>query len=88
MRIGDVNSGAGKPLHGKSARIVITIGMPAFIYRFFFGAHGLRNLKRNILGFCGVRPITSTLIGMIERKDPRMHERWLKTMETFGGKGL
>lgn len=88
LRIRDMNSGGGKPLRGKSARIVITMGMPAFIYRFFFGAHGLRNLERNILGFCGVRPIRSTLIGLIERNDPRMHERWLKAMGKFGKKGL
>lgn len=88
LRVGDMAAGGGKPLHGKSARIVITMGMPALIYRFFFGAHGLKNLERNILGFCGVRPIRNTLIGLIERKDPRMHERWLKAMGKFGEKGI
>ncbi len=53
-----------KLLAGKSACVVITMGMPAFIYRWYFGAHGLKNLKRNILGFCGVGPIKDTLIGM------------------------
>lgn len=88
LRIEDMNTGGGKPLRGKSAHIVITMGMPAFIYRFFFRAHGLKNLERNILRFVGVRPIRNTLIGMIERKDPRMHERWLRSMDRFGGKGF
>ena len=85
LRQRDLNNGGGKPLRGKSARVVITMGMPAFIYRFFFGAHGLKNLDRNILRFCGVRPVRSTLIGLIERKDPRMHERWLTAMARLGG---
>ena len=88
LRQRDLNNGGGKPLRGKSARVVITMGMPAFIYRFFFGAHGLKNLDRNILRFCGVRPVRSTLIGLIERKDPRMHERWLTAMARLGGKGV
>jgi putative NADPH-quinone reductase len=43
-------------LAGKSARIVVTIGMPAFIYRWYFRAHRLKSLERNILGFCGIGP--------------------------------
>ena len=40
-----------KLLTGKSARIVVSMGMPALIYRWFFFAHSLKNLQRNILGF-------------------------------------
>ena len=49
-----------KLLKGRSARIVVTMGMPAFVYRWYFGAHGLRSLERNILGFCGIRPIRAS----------------------------
>jgi putative NADPH-quinone reductase len=48
-------------LAGRSTRIVVTMGMPAFIYRWYFGAHSLRNLKRNILGFVGIKPNRHTL---------------------------
>lgn len=48
-----------KLLTGKSARIVVTMGMPAFFYRWYFGAHGLKNLQRSIPGFCGVKPVRS-----------------------------
>ena len=30
-----------KLLAGKSARLVVTMGMPAFLYRWYFGAHAL-----------------------------------------------
>lgn len=55
-----------KKLAGRSARIVVTMGMPAFVYRWVFFAHSLKSLKRNILSFCGVKPIRTTLIGNIE----------------------
>ena len=41
-------------LKGKSARIVVPMGMPGLAYRYWFGAHALKLLKRNILGFMGV----------------------------------
>ena len=44
---------------GKSARIVVTMGMPAFVYRWIFLAHSLKNLERNILGSSGIGPIRS-----------------------------
>lgn len=87
LRAGDMNAGGAKPLKDKTARIVVTMGMPAFIYRFFFRQHGVKNLERNILRFCGVRRIWTSLIGMIEGEDPRPRERWLRLMERFGRKG-
>lgn len=75
-----------KLLTGKSARIVITMGMPAFFYRWYFGAHGLKNLQRNILGFCGVTPVRTTLIGMIEGPAAR-RAAWLRRMAALGRDG-
>lgn len=53
-------------LRGKSARIVVTMGMPALIYRWFYLAHSLKSLERNILRFSGIGPIRETLIGNVE----------------------
>jgi len=38
-----------KLLAGKSARVVVTMGMPGFVYRWFYRAHSLKSLQRNIL---------------------------------------
>jgi putative NADPH-quinone reductase len=60
-------------LRGRSARIVVTMGMPGLMYRWWYGAHGLKTLRRNILGFVGISPIRDTLFGMIDAKRaPRM----------------
>jgi putative NADPH-quinone reductase len=76
--------GQKRQLRGKSARIVVTMGMPALVYRWFFGAHSLKSLERNILGFCGFRPIKESLIGLVESPDRRRREKWLARMRTLG----
>lgn len=73
-----------KLLGGKSARIVVTMGMPALAYRWWFGAHSLRSLKRNILGFCGIAPLRDTLIGNVEGCGAATRERWLERMRALG----
>lgn len=73
-----------KLLSGKSARIVVTMGMPAFFYRWYFRAHSLKSLARNILGFCGIAPIRQSLIGMIATSSSAARARWLSRMRTLG----
>lgn len=75
-----------KLLKGRSARIVVTMGMPAFFYRIYYRAHSLKSLKRNILEFCGISPVRTTVIGMVEgRKDAR--EAWLTRLAVLGVQG-
>jgi putative NADPH-quinone reductase len=86
----DLRSGKGWPkglLTGRTARIVVTMGMPAFFYRWYFGAHSLKSLERNILKFVGVKPIRETLIGMVAAKESAGREKWLKTLEALGREG-
>jgi putative NADPH-quinone reductase len=73
-----------KLLAGKSARIVVTMGMPAFFYRLYFRAHSLKSLKRNILGFCGIRPIRASVVGMVEGMSQAQRGHWLERMRTLG----
>lgn len=77
-----------KLLKGKSARVVVTMGMPAVIYRLYFGAHGLKNLRRNILSFCGIAPIRESLIGLIEQKNPKARNKWLARAQILGREGV
>ncbi len=75
------------PWKGKSARVVITMGMPALAYRWYFGAHALKMLKHHILGFLGVAPIRSTLFGSIAVVTPERRTRWLSDIEALGRTG-
>jgi putative NADPH-quinone reductase len=73
-----------KKLAGKTAHIVVTMGMPAFFYRWYFRAHSLKSLKRNILSFCGIKTVGESLIGMVEAKNGSTREEWLGKMLIFG----
>lgn len=85
----DESSGAmgGKLLTGKSARIIVTMGMPAVFYRWFFRAHSLKSLERNILKFVGIRPVRTTLFGRVEGVSASRRERWLKRVRALGTRG-
>jgi putative NADPH-quinone reductase len=74
-------------LKGRSARIVVTMGMPALFYRWYFGAHGLKSLERSILSFIGVRPIRETLIGTVESLTEKQRKAWLEKLRALGERG-
>ena len=84
-------AGAGrmprKLLKGRSARIVVTMGMPAFFYRAYYRSHSVKSLKRNILESCGFSPVRTSLVGMVEGSGRNAHELWLAKMGTFGRAG-
>lgn len=75
---------SAKRLTGKSARLVVTMGMPAAFYRWYFRAHSVKNLERNILGFCGIAPISETLIGTVNTPDNAVREEWLAKLRELG----
>ncbi len=73
-----------KALAGRSARVVVTMGMPAAVYRWIYRAHSVRSLERNILGFIGFGPIDETLIGSVDGADAKTRARWLATLRDLG----
>jgi putative NADPH-quinone reductase len=78
------NPMAAKLLKGRSARLVVTMGMPAAVYRYYFRAHSIKALERNILGFVGIAPIDETLIGMVEGMDDASRAQWLDKLRELG----
>lgn len=78
------NPFARKGLKGRSGRLVVTMGMPAIVYRVYFRAHSVKSLRRNVLGFVGIAPVGDTLIGMTGKLKPRVAARWLDRMQALG----
>lgn len=76
-----------KLLAGRSARVVVTMGMPPLMYRWFFGAYGLRGFERSMLSFAGIRPVRETLYGLTFADDAR-RARWLAQMRALGARGM
>jgi putative NADPH-quinone reductase len=82
----DGNSFGKKGLSGRSARVVVTMGMPALVYRHYFRAHAVRALERNVLGFVGIAPVHETLVGGVEATDADERARWLDKLRALGRK--
>jgi len=87
-----VNSEPGQPwdqlLIGRSARIVVTMASNTFVYKHFYGAHTVKSLDRNILKFCGIHPVMTTLIGEVYVKSSKQIERAIKQISGYGSKGI
>jgi putative NADPH-quinone reductase len=83
------NEKGGMPhrqLKGKSARLIVTMGMPALFYRWFYRAHSLKSLERNILGFAGISPVKSLVIGRVDAIGAAGRDDWLKRVHKLGRK--
>lgn len=76
-----------KLLAGRSARIVVTMGMPALMYRWFFGAYGLRGFERSMLSFAGIKPIRESLFGLTFANEKK-RAKWLENMRKFGARAV
>ena len=73
-----------KALRGRSARVVVTMGMTAMVYRWYFLAHSVRSLERNILGFVGFSPVHETLFGLAGSATHDRVAGWVSKMEGLG----
>jgi putative NADPH-quinone reductase len=66
-------------MRGKSARLVVTMGMPAFAYRSYFGGHSLKAIALG-LRMCGVTPVRTTIIGAVGDASERRRRCWFERL--------
>jgi putative NADPH-quinone reductase len=74
-------------LRGRSARIIVTMGMPALAYRLLFGAHGTKALERSVLRLAGLSPIRTSYFGGVGGS-PEDARTWLARVHRLGNKAL
>ena len=72
-----------KLLKGRSARVVVSMGMPALFYTLVYRAHSLKSFKRNILKFVGFGPVRHSIIGAVESSG-KSREKWLARLGELG----
>lgn len=81
----DKDGGSARSLlRGRSARLVVTMGMPAPVYRLWFLSHGVAGMRRGILNFVGIRPVRETLFGMVATASDAKRASWMKQMRRLG----
>ncbi|WP_229429512.1 MULTISPECIES: NAD(P)H-dependent oxidoreductase [unclassified Massilia] len=71
-------------LGGRSARVIVTMGMPSLLYRSFYRAHSVRSLRRNILHFVGIAPVSTTIVGGAGAMTPERAARWCARLGRLG----
>lgn len=71
-------------LTGRSARMVLTMGMPGAIFRILFGAHGLKAVTQGIFLLAGVKPSRASIVGGVEAIGDGGRARWLERMRKLG----
>jgi putative NADPH-quinone reductase len=72
-----------KSLSGRSARVIATMQMPGFVYRWYFHPHP----EKNTLAVAGLKPIRETFIGLVESPDGRKRNQWLTRVKALGRAG-
>lgn len=72
-----------KLLTGRSARVVITMDTAPFMARFLFGDTS-NEIKRCILGFCGISPVRMTRIGPVKTMNENGKKKWMERMQEMG----
>jgi putative NADPH-quinone reductase len=78
--------GAKKLPTGRFAHIVVTMGMPAWLYQTFFCSHGICGLRRSVFKFAGFWLVRTMMFGMIENASDATKSRWLGVMRKNGAK--
>jgi len=73
-------------LKGRSARVVVTMGMPAFFYRLWYLGHGVAGMRRNILNFVGISPVRETFFGSVEGAGDAGRRKWIAEMRALGNR--
>ncbi len=71
-------------LKGRSARVIVTMGMPASFYRLWYLGHGVAGMRRNILNFVGISPVRETLFGMVEGVSSAKRMKWIEDVRALG----
>lgn len=73
-----------KLLKGKTAHIITTLDQPGWYYRLFFGRPSVNQLKKSTLGFCGVKPVKVTYVGIVKTADDMQRKKWLQKIYDLG----
>lgn len=67
-----------KLLAGRSAHAIVTMDTPPWYNWLIYKSPGHQQLKKNILEFCGIKPVKITSLGPIRSASPAQLTKWTK----------
>ncbi|MFW5660622.1 MAG: NAD(P)H-dependent oxidoreductase [Oceanicaulis sp.] len=82
----DSSNWPAQKMKGKSARLIVTMGMPGFAYRLFFGSHSVKGLEAGIFKLSGFSPVKDSVFGLVEA-GPERRQALLAEARRLGAAG-
>jgi putative NADPH-quinone reductase len=73
-------------LCGRSAHLLVTMDTPPWYYRLVFRMPGHNQMKRTILEFSGIKPVTISSFGPVKGSSQQQREKWLDKAMEYGRK--
>ena len=80
----DGGTGYAPLLRGKTARLIITMDTPYFVYKWIYGDPGNKAMKRSLLRFCGFTMAPTLHFGPIKSANAETRDRWISKVRTTG----
>ncbi|BAH42404.1 conserved hypothetical protein [Brevibacillus brevis NBRC 100599] len=73
-----------KLLTGKTAHVIVTMDTPSWYNRLIYWQAGHLVMKRNILKFCGIKPVKVTEISGVNASAEEKRKMWLEKVKQLG----
>lgn len=71
-------------LNDKTAELIVTMDMPAWVYRWIYRQPGNNAVKRATLGFAGIRTTRITNLGSVKESTASRRDAWLDRATRLG----
>ena len=73
-----------KLLSGRTAHLIVTMDTPPWYYRWIYHRPGHNEMRRAILGFCGVKIVKITELAIVRNSLREKREKWISMAEGLG----
>lgn len=75
-----------KLLSGRTAQLLVTMDTPAWYYRWIYHRPGHNEMKRTILGFCGIKVVKISEFAPVKGTNQQQREKWISIAKDLGSK--
>ena len=73
-----------KLLSGRTAHLIVTMDTPPWYYRWIYHRPGHNEMRRAILGFCGIKVVKITELAIVRSSLPEKRDKWISMVERLG----
>ena len=75
-----------KLLSGRTAHLMVTMDTPPWYYRWIYHRPGHYEMKRTILGFCGIKVVKITEFATVKDSSKQQREKWIAMAKDLGSR--